>query len=371
MSVLSALAIGLGFFLASQLLPENRASAVNNATVQTGGFAATATVESIGTLADPEPAMPFTEILPLRTSIIFGGDAMLSRVVGQKMVKYKDFSWPFLKVKDTLSRADLAVINLESPFTLGSKSYTVPTGSFSFNADPRALAGLKSAGIDVVTLANNHFANQGKKGMLDTYELLDDNNIYYVGAGMDLQDAHQGEVVEKNGIKFGFLGYGYPDDNSLASADKPGIAGMDLTTAEEDVTRMKTQADVVIILLHDGVEYTNLPSSHQKEFARAMIAAGADLVVGHHPHWVQQVEIYRGKPIIYSLGNLVFDQMWSVETREGSLVRVDFSGGSVEKLEFMPLLIQDYGQAEIIAAGEQKNKILRRMGLKDAVMELE
>jgi len=325
-------------------------------------------------MADLEIAadwQPATHTLPLSTSLIFGGDAMLSRVVGQKMVKYGNFSWPFEKIKDILSSADISAINLESPFTLGAKSYLVPTGSFSFNADPQTLAGLSAAGIDLVTLANNHFANQGQKGMRDTFSLLAGAGIGYVGAGNNDQEAHQEVVIEKNGIKFAFLGYGYPNDYSVATADRAGIATMSLPPAIADVKRIREQADVVVVMIHDGVEYTNIPTSHQKEFARAMIDSGADLIIGHHPHWVQQIEVYKGKPIVYSLGNLVFDQMWSQETREGALVRVTFSGDRLGQLEFLPIVINDYGQPQLVDNQAQKDKILKRMGLDEAMVEME
>lgn len=366
--LISLAIVGLSFLAAVQLFFQQTAVAVGEPIAN--DFSVAADPGIFGTSTDTE-SQPIINSLPLRTSLVFGGDAMLSRVVGQKMVKYHDFSWPFQKVKEIFSHADLAIINLESPFTLGSKSYLVPTGSFSFNTDPQTAAGLIDAGIDVVDLANNHFANQGQKGMLDTFTLLEQKDIAYVGAGKDLTVAHQGVILERNGIKFGFLGYGYPEDSSNAGVSRPGIANMDLSSAQADVQRLREQADLVIILIHDGGEYTNIPTSHQKEFARAMIAAGADLVVGHHPHWVQQVEIYQDKPIVYSLGNLVFDQMWSQETREGALLKVDFSGKQVSRLEFMPVIIKDYGQPEIITDQAQKNKVLQRMHLSGEVIELE
>ena len=367
--ILIALAIGgLGLLLAGRLLPQKTAGAVDGPAAS--GQTADSVPLSPGSGAAVSP-LSATNTLPLSTSLVFGGDVMLSRVVGQKMAKYKDFAWPFQKLKDLLSQADLAVINLESPFTLDSKSYVVPTGSFSFNADPRALAGLEAAGVDLVALANNHFANQGQKGMRDTFKLLEQKNIAYAGAGADLTAAHAGTILDKNGIRFGFLDYGYPVDSSNAGTDRPGIANMDLASARTDVQRMKGQADLVIVLIHDGVEYTNLPTSHQKEFARAMIDAGADLIVGHHPHWVQQVEIYENKPIIYSLGNLVFDQMWSQETREGALVKVELSGRNIRQLEFIPIIINDYGQPWLVTDLAQKKRILQRMGLENEVIDLE
>lgn len=297
---------------------------------------------------------------PPETTIAFGGDVMLSRVVGQKMVKYDDFAWPFRKVAEIFSSADIAVINLESPFTVG-KNHFVPTGSFYFNADPQAAAGLKLAGIDIISLANNHFSNQGEKGMTDTFKILKDSGIEYVGAGGDFDEAHQGKIIEKNGIKFGFLAYSYLKDLS-------GIANMDIKQIKRDITDLKKQVDITVIMMHAGNEYLAAPNQQQKDFARAAIDAGADLVIGHHPHWVQLVETYQGKPIFYSLGNLVFDQMWSIETRQGVIAIASFKNKKLKKIKIIPIRIDDYGQATVISNANEREIIFKRMGVKEEIV---
>lgn len=302
-------------------------------------------------------------------TINLGGDVMLSRVVGQKMVSTKDFSWPFRQVADLLSQADLTVVNLESPFTK-SGNHFVPTGSFYFNADPQAMAGLQFAGIDIVNLANNHFGNQGLIGMKDTFSLLQESQIDFMGAGLNRQLAHQGVIKEIKGVRFGFLAYAYPNDLYLANTTTLGIADMGITDATEDIQRLKQGSDVLIITMHAGTEYQTEPNEQQIKFARAMIDAGADLIVGHHPHWVQQVEIYNDKPIIYSLGNLVFDQMWSVETQQGIIATANFSGSKLQSLNFTPIKIFDYGQPQIITDEAEQKTILQRMGLNSLEINL-
>lgn len=304
------------------------------------------------------PRVPAAEQEVERTVLLFGGDVMLSRVVGQRMEKY-GFAWPFDKIKQEFSQADISVLNLESPF-VSAGSYFVPTGSFSFKADPRAMAGLEAAGIDLVSLANNHFGNQGQKGMLDTFRILGD--IGYAGAGKDEESAHRGKIMAANGIKFGFLGYGYPETLSAAGG-KAGIADMGSAKMEEDVRRMKKEAEIVVVLMHAGAEYVDSPNKQQKDFARLAVDSGADLVIGHHPHWVQRFELYQGRPIFYSLGNLIFDQMWSQETREGAVVKVVFAGKKLEKAAVMPVLISDYGQPEFVFEGKVFESVLKRMGL--------
>ncbi|MFA6228250.1 MAG: CapA family protein [Patescibacteria group bacterium] len=301
-------------------------------------------------------------------TLIFGGDVMLSRNVGQKMAKYQDWSWPFANIAGLLADADLTVINLESPFTIGG-SHLVKTGSFSFNADPQALAGLAQAGIDVVALANNHILNQGKKGVIDTQKLLTANGIAFAGAGLNESEAGRPAIKEINGIKFGFLSYAYPNDYSVAGASTPGLAGMDISKMTTAVANLKTEADLVAVLMHAGIEYVNTPNKQQVAFAHAAIDAGADLVIGHHPHWAQTVEIYNGKPIVYSLGNLIFDQMWSLETQQGALAEIKVADKQISSIKIIPIKIIDYGQA-ILATGTDKELTLKRMGLNNEVINI-
>ncbi|HNS34085.1 MAG TPA: CapA family protein [bacterium] len=321
-------------------------------------------------LFDSEPAsgnLPEPEMAT--TTMVFGGDVMLSRNVGQKMEKYNNWQWPFEDIAPLTTAADLAVINLESPFTIGG-SHLVLTGSFSFKADPQAVAGLNLAGIDIVSLANNHILNQGAKGISDTQKTLTDNSIDFIGAGLDEQAARHPVIREINQIKFGFLAYAYPDDYSVAATATPGIANLNIDKMQLEVDQLKAQADVVIVLMHAGIEYKKLPNFEQQQFARAAIDAGADLIVGHHPHWVQSVEIYQGKPILYSLGNLIFDQMWSQETREGALAKIIWRGTDIEKIEIIPVIIEDYARPRLADSAGEAGRIFQRMGLESSIIDL-
>lgn len=306
---------------------------------------------------------------PISVKLMFGGDVMLSRVVNQKTIKSGNWAWPFQKIASTTAQADLFIINLESPFTIGG-NHLVKTGSFSFNADPLSIAGLKLAGVDAVSLANNHTINQGKRGIADTQKLLTENSINFAGAGLNEAEAHAPIIKEISGTKIGMLAYAYPDDYSVASANTAGLAGMNINKMQQDVQNLKSQVDVVIVMMHAGIEYTNKPNSQQTIFAHKAIDAGADLVIGHHPHWVQTTEIYQGKPILYSLGNLVFDQMWSPETQEGALAQVELTDKKITEIKIIPIVIRDYGQASI-ADDIGKDRILKRMGLKSELIDLE
>lgn len=342
-----------------------------------GAFALVAAL--LGAGAVYAPVFPIKKVLPLvassinepmteekpapkETVLMFGGDAMLSRVVGSKTVASGDWSWPFAHISSTLAAADLTIINLESPFTIGG-NHLVKTGSFSFNADPMMARGLVSAGVDIVSLANNHMMNQSVKGITDTKTVLKENNISYLGADLTEAEARQPVIRVVNGTRFGFLAYAYPDDYQTAAATKAGTANLDIEKMRADIVALKPQVDVVIVLMHAGTEYTAKPNSQQTAFARAAIDAGADLIVGHHPHWVQQVEKYNDKTIIYSLGNLVFDQMWSIETTEGALAEVKFIDGKISGISYIPIVIKDYGQPEIAGDRAQAQRIFDRMNV--------
>lgn len=304
--------------------------------------------------------LPIIEPSPI--TLIFGGDVMLSRHVNDKVEKNADYSWPFLKIADFLSSADLTIINLESPF-LESKNYFVPTGSFMFKANPKTISGLIESGVDLVALANNHIMNQGVKGLKNTQEALSSAGIKAIGAGDNEETAHKAAIFIAENKKFGFLDYAYPEDDSVATAKRPGIANMDIKKMATDIKNLRTEADVIIVMMHAGEEYTTKPNKQQVAFAHAAIENGADLVIGHHPHWPQIWENYLGKPIIYSLGNLVFDQMWSLETSQGLIARLSWKDNNWEKIELIPIKIRDYGQAEIMEDGPEKEALLKKLAI--------
>jgi len=271
-------------------------------------------------------------------TLLFGGDVMLGRSVNTRIIKYADFSWPFRKISALLSSADLTLVNLESPFRIGCK----PTDKgMIFCADPRSVEGLTTAGIDIVNLANNHINNQGQEGITETIKILQDNNIVSVGADPRVrpQESNHTIITVKN-TKIAFLGF-----TDIASGS-PDISDASPKNIKIQISTATSSADLVIATFHWGNEYSPR-TLHQQELARLAIDSGADVVIGHHPHWIQKYEEYKGKPIYYSLGNLVFDQMWSEETRQGLVVKLTFSGKNLIKQEQFTTKIFDYGQPAI------------------------
>lgn len=237
------------------------------------------------------------------TTILFTGDIMLGRSVMGEAIDRNDYLYPFRNVQSFLADADITFGNLENAVTKNCpRQYK---GSFSFCTTPEIAKGLQESGIDVVTLVNNHSYNFGVDGFEETKKNLNDIGIKSVGWG-------NLEVIEKGGIKFGFLGFDYVTSQKNIEADLNLIKEPDL------------KVDVLIVSPHWGEEYKALANNFQVNLAKRMIENGADLIVGHHPHWVQNYEEIGGVPVYYSLGNFVFDQMWSEETKKGLVVKITF-----------------------------------------------
>jgi len=286
------------------------------------------------------------------------GDIMLARHVGKKMITSENWNLPFLKTADQLSSADITFANLESPFAeAGQKIFE----GMVFGADPMAIAGLKTAGIDIVSLANNHFGNQGKVGMKYTMNFLTQNGIKYTGAGNNFTQAHTATIINIKGLKVAFLGYNGVNSTPnfyAADSNSAGLASWNISQLQRDLAATKKlKPNVIIVSLHAGVEYSYQPNSDQINFARKAIDSGADLVIGHHPHCIEPIENYHGKFIFYSLGNFVFDQMWSEQTKEGLTIKLTFADNKVVKIELNPVYIIDYNQPHFVT-GRETDKIL-------------
>jgi len=284
---------------------------------------------------------------PVSTQLVAVGDIMLSRHVGTKIRQANDTTLPFKYTADILKSGDIVFANLESPFYDQGEPVTE---GMVFKAEPNTIEGLIFAGIDIVSLANNHFGNQGNKGMVYTFNWLKGHNILYSGAGELISEAKKCTPIEKNGIKFCFLSYvdmtatGTPD---IYTADDkyPGLNPFyDGTNIESDIANAKKESDVVIVSFHWGTEYQLKQNDRQVSIGRSAIDAGASLVIGHHPHVVEPYEQYKNGYIFYSLGNFIFDQMWSEETKKGEIATINFKDKEIESVKVTPITIFDYNQ---------------------------
>lgn len=268
-------------------------------------------------------------------TLIFVGDIMLSRGVAWSIGKYGggDVRHPFLKIADTMRSADLAFGNLEGPISSRGKNQG---SEYSFRANPKVIEGLTFAGFDVLSVANNHIWDWGSEALEDTVDLLSENGIKPVGAGRNFDEANQPAIFSVGSTRIAFLAYTTLYPQSLeATAEHPGISSFRQEKAASEIKKIKESkiADLVIVSLHWGEEYATQASEEQKTIAHALVDAGADLIIGHHPHVVQEVERYKNSWIAYSLGNFVFDQGFSKETMEGLVLKVSVRNKKISAVE--------------------------------------
>jgi hypothetical protein len=245
-------------------------------------------------------------------------------------------------VRSVISGADIAIANFENPAPDNFRYHTKGT---VFSADPRLINGLRNAGIDYVGLANNHIRDAGGQGILDTIANLDERGIRHSGAGKNLAAARKPAILDAGGVNVAILAYDTIAKSYAASATRAGSAQLSAAAVKADVAAArKAGADVVIVFPHWGTEYDPTPFAGQQRLARACIDAGADMVIGNHAHWAGAVETYKGKPIWYALGNLVFDQTWSEPTMEGITLELTFNGPNLTQVRMRPHIILDKAQ---------------------------
>jgi poly-gamma-glutamate capsule biosynthesis protein CapA/YwtB (metallophosphatase superfamily) len=281
------------------------------------------------------------------------GDIMLGRSVGDRILANGPEA-VFSGVQSALDPADILVGNLECVLTERAQS---EHKAYTLKAPPAAAEALSLAGFDVLSLANNHALDYGFAGLQDTQANLGQYGIATVGAGLDSEAAHTPLIISRNGLRLAFLAYvdvipelsGYDLRSWIATSDSPGIAWADLARIKADVTAARRDADLVIVLLHGGIEIsefiTNITNA-QREQAHAAIDAGAAVVIGSHTHVLQQIERYHGGLIAYSLGNFVFDQYAGIANAT-IILRVGLGREGVMGYDFVPALI-DGGLPHII-----------------------
>ncbi len=256
-------------------------------------------------------------------------------------------------IRHLIEAAELAAANFENP---APDRFRYHVHGTVFSADPRLIDGLRNAGIDWVSLGNNHIRDAGGAGVLQTIANLDERGIAHSGAGKNTAAAREAAILDAGGVKVAFLAYDTIARYYAAGPDRIGSAQMSAAAVRADVAAArKAGADVVVVYPHWGVEYTTRVTSAQQSLGRAAIDAGADLVVGNHPHWVGAMEIYEGKPIWYALGNFVFDQSWSEPTQEGLVLELTFSGRDLVQAWLHPTIVLDQAQPNFLdPAGDGK-----------------
>jgi poly-gamma-glutamate capsule biosynthesis protein CapA/YwtB (metallophosphatase superfamily) len=279
------------------------------------------------------------------TTILFTGDIMLSRGVMSEVKKHGDDpTFPFVFIASTTRVADILVGNLESPISTRGTDQGNP---YPFRADPMIIPGLQFAGFDVLTLANNHILDWGREALSDTVSRLNDASIRVSGAGRNESEANTPAIVQSKGMTFAIFSYTNLNSKSFfATGNSAGTSRFDEREIVTAVQNAKKEGKVVIVSMHWGDEYRSRANVAQQKLGKTFIDAGADIVVGHHPHVAEEVERYGNGWIAYSLGNFIFDQNFSEETNKGLLLEATVTRGRVTGVRLVPIRINTNFQAE-------------------------
>ena len=308
----------------------------------------------------PPSPLPRPTPSPTATSvtIVAGGDVIGDRSI-RAIISSQGGEAVFRGIKNVLSDADLTLVNLETPLTKAGDAQTWK--DVVFRGDPRLAPAMAKAGIDVVTMANNHAGDQGDSGLLDSIGYVRKAGLKVCGAGRDLADARAARFFTVDGLRVAFLGFtdvlpiGFPATSS-SPGTSPGRS--DVGAVKTAVRAAAKEADFVVVTWHWNFELTTAPSSLEASEGKAMIDAGADLVIGHHPHVLQGVQAYHGGFIAYSTGNLVFDHMTGT-LNQTMLVRAKVSKHRIA-VELVPVTIAYDGRPKV-ASGGAASTILARV----------
>lgn len=268
--------------------------------------------------------------------LAFVGDVLLGNNVERVLQAYGN-DYPYREVLSHLTTPDLTIANLETPITERGEPQEK---QYVYRSSPDVLPPFVEAGFDLVNLANNHVMDYGQTGLLDTLDYLDEAGVARVGAGRDANEAYKPVYIEKKGIKLAFLGFSrvVPDVSWKAGKDHPGVAETyDYRVPVEAIQAAREEADLVIVLAHWGKEGKEEPVDYQLELARRYIDAGADLIVGSHPHVLQGFEQYGGKWIAYSLGNFIFTTNTNPDTHQTVILNAVCSKQGACELSIIPI----------------------------------
>lgn len=265
-------------------------------------------------------ACGFTSAQEAKFSLVFAGDTTLDDAPGALIKRGGD---PFAAFASLFAQADLRIVNLECVVaTTGEPA----DKNYTFRAHPRVLPVLRKH-VDGVTLANNHSGDYGRQAFAQMLGLLRDAGLAQTGGGMNLAQAHTPWMLERQGLRVAVLSYNeYMPRSFEAAHDAPGIAWSEDEQVVDDIrlARAHHKADLVLVFMHWGWENETVANPRQRQLARRMIDAGADAVIGGHPHVTQNIEHYQGKPIIYSVGNFIMKETDNAMQRQAWVLRMEF-----------------------------------------------
>jgi poly-gamma-glutamate synthesis protein (capsule biosynthesis protein) len=376
----------LGFLRPEDVTPDVRALAVDGAALFGAGRERDLAAWPLLIEAEPGAAASIFDPAAAWT-LAAGGDVMLDREVYRLSVlrgKGADYPWdggtaaitarlccgapgfPIVSgrrtghpgaVRTLLRGADVALVNLEGPAPDDHRYH--PDG-YVFTMDPALLVGLDRAGIDVVSLANNHILNAGAVGVTQTIRHLDAIGIAHAGAGRNVAAARRPAWLTAAGQRVAVLGYNGVAPRRNATSTTAGAAPLEIAPIRADIrAARRAGADVVIVVPHWGREYTDVVTAGQRRLAAALVDAGADVVLGSHSHWAGPLATIDGRLVIYSLGDLVFDLQHDARTQQGLIAELTFVGRRLAQVELHATLILDASQPNLLDRAAGGDALLR------------
>lgn len=252
--------------------------------------------------------------------------------------------------------ADLSIVNLEAP--LSDQGNPVCKSGAVFKGESKHVKGLTAVPIDAVTLANNHVFDFGLSAFQDTLDVLDKNKIQWTGAGMSIEEAEKPLILAAKGIEIAIVNFSEGEDQTAAGIG-PGVMGWEIPRLEAKIQSLKQQVDLVIVIAHCGLEYIPFAPPYVMDAFEKMAEAGADAVIGHHPHVPQGIKFHKGVPICCSLGNFIFYQPTNLYFRKlGYMVNLGLTQEGLASLDLIPYQIQDHG-VSCLNPGNQKSFFTR------------
>lgn len=295
-------------------------------------------------------------------TVFAAGDVYLGSLVRGKVAEHGD-EYPFSKLRATIQSHSIAFANLEAPISVRGKPL-LATKKPLFRISPEQARPLESSGLEVVSLANNHTMDFGQEALVDTLETLDAMSIAHTGAGRDGSEASAPAIITTGGTRVVFLAYnGIIKPGMRARDSAAGMNPLDIGRIVEDIREHDEEGTVVLVSVHWGLQYEEHPHARQVRLAHSMIDAGAEAVLGHHPHCPQSIEVYEGKPVFYSLGNFIFGMYDPV--REHNIAAVlAFEGDVLVSARILPVhgRYRENGFRPYFLSGDEAREAIEHIG---------
>lgn len=296
------------------------------------------------------------------------GDFMAGSWI-QDVIEDSGYSYPFQNIDSIFDDADIIFTNLEAPFGTSGEAFIK---TYTFQVNPKLVNVLTAGRINLVSLANNHIMDFGTESLLETINLLQENNIHFAGAGMNLSEARKPALFQVNGKKVAFCSYTLTFPQEFWATDtSAGTCFPYHTFVYDDIRKLKAENELVIVSCHWGEELRETPKKYQIELAHKMIDAGADIILGHHPHVVQGIEIYKNRLIAYSLGNFIFGS-YSKSSKVSMILKILWEEEKLKDYQIIPINVfnEEVEFQPVPLQGKEKQDFLEKINKLSSELKL-